>query len=90
MRVVSGARGQVAHLIIGALDSIAGCLSYIVAGDPIDPDSLWITEVWDSEASHRASLDSPAVQDAIAQAKPMIVRFEERIATAPIGGLGLS
>ena len=37
-----------------------GCLSYIVAEDPNDPDALWVTEVWTDEAAHRASLDLAA------------------------------
>jgi quinol monooxygenase YgiN len=89
IRVVRGARGKVAHLILGASGSIAGCLSYIVASDPTDPDILWITEVWDDESSHKASLRSSAVQAAIAQAKPIIVGFENRFLTSPIGGIGL-
>ena len=39
-----------------------GCLSYVVAHDTTEPDAIWITEVWDSEASHKGSLSLPAVQ----------------------------
>jgi len=46
-----------------------GCLSYVVAKDPQHDDALWITEVWDSEASQRASLALPAVRAAIARGK---------------------
>jgi hypothetical protein len=28
----------------------------VVAIDPHDPDGLWITEVWDTQKSHKASL----------------------------------
>jgi quinol monooxygenase YgiN len=66
-----------------------GCLSYVVAHDPDDADALWITEVWDSEASHKASLGLPAVQEAIAMARPLIAGFDSRVVTAPIGGIGL-
>ena len=30
-----------------------GCLSYVVAKDPADENAIWITEVWDSQASHK-------------------------------------
>jgi hypothetical protein len=43
-------------------DSVAdmpGCLSYIIAKDPADQHALWITEVWDSQTSHQASLIPP-------------------------------
>ena len=64
-----------------------GCLSYIVAKDPTDADAIWITEVWDSEASHKASLSMPSVRKAIERAKPIIAGFGEHFVTEPIGGL---
>ena len=41
--------------LMGGQDSytIPGCLSFIVAEDAADEDVLWITEVWESEASTR-------------------------------------
>jgi quinol monooxygenase YgiN len=66
-----------------------GCLSYVVARDPTNPDAIWITEVWDSQASHKASLSLPAVKDAISRAKPLIVGFDKQIETVPVGGRGL-
>ena len=66
-----------------------GCLSYIVAKDPANPDALWVTEVWDDQASHRASLQLPAVQAAIARGRPLIAGFDSQTETVPIGGIGL-
>jgi len=66
-----------------------GCLSYVIARDPSDPDGIWISEVWDSQASHQASLSLPAVQAAIAKGRPMIAGFSNRVETAPIGGIGI-
>ena len=43
-----------------------------------DEDALWITEVWDSETSHQASLSLPSVQEAIRQGRPLIAGFGER------------
>ncbi|MCC6261455.1 MAG: antibiotic biosynthesis monooxygenase, partial [Anaerolineales bacterium] len=54
-----------------------------------DEDSIWITEVWDSAESHRASLALPSVQQAIARGKPLIAGFGERFETEPIGGQGI-
>lgn len=54
-----------------------------------DPDTIWITEVWDNQESHQASLSLPSVQVAIAKAKPLIASFGERFITEPIGGHGL-
>ena len=66
----------------------AGCLSYVVAQDPTNSDAIWITEVWDSQASHKASLSLPGVKDAILRAKPLIAGFEKQVETVPIGGRG--
>jgi quinol monooxygenase YgiN len=66
-----------------------GCLSYVIATDPADVDALWITEVWDSQASHQASLAVPAVKAAIAKGRPLIAGFSDRVETVPLGGYGL-
>jgi quinol monooxygenase YgiN len=66
-----------------------GCLSYIVAKDPSDAEAIWVTEVWDKEESHRASLTLPSVQQAIAQGRPLIAQFGEATVTEPVGGHGL-
>ncbi|HEY5807524.1 MAG TPA: antibiotic biosynthesis monooxygenase, partial [Povalibacter sp.] len=69
--------------------SLPGCLNYVVANDPTDVDSIWITEVWDSEQSHQASLSLPIVRQAIARAKPLIAAFGAHTITEPVGGVGL-
>jgi quinol monooxygenase YgiN len=69
---------------------VPGCLSYIVAQDSADPDAIWVTEAWDSEESHRASLSLPSVQQAMERGRPLIADFGERFETKPIGGQGLS
>jgi len=86
---VAGQRDALAAIVLESTQAIPGCLSYVVATDSAEPDALWITEVWDSAASHRASLTLPAVQGAIAKARPLIGRFGSTVETTPIGGLGL-
>lgn len=61
-----------------------GCYSYVVAKDSADESVIWVTEVWDSEASHDASLSLPAVREAIPQAKLIVSRFEKVAATTPV------
>lgn len=82
-------RDALAASLLEGLSVMPGCLSYIVANDPIDPNALWITEVWDNQDSHRASLNLPSVKQAIARGRPLIARFGERVETIPIGGHGL-
>ena len=89
IRAQPGQRDALAAILLRGTASMPGCLSYIIAADAADPDALWVTEVWDSAESHRASLLLPAVQAAIAEGRPLIAGFGERFETEPLGGLGL-
>jgi quinol monooxygenase YgiN len=90
MTAVAGQRDALAAILLDSTGAMPGCLSYVIATDPADADALWITEVWDSQDSHKASLTLPAVQAAIAKGKPLIAGFSNRVETVPIGGVGLS
>jgi quinol monooxygenase YgiN len=87
MRCVPGRRADVAVVLSDDSRKMPGCLSYIVAEDPADNDALWVTEVWDSEASHKASLDLPSVKEAIEKGRPLIAGFELHVKTRPVGGV---
>jgi quinol monooxygenase YgiN len=90
MKAASGQRDALIAVLLEGTTTMPGCLSYIIATDPGDPDAIWITEAWDSEASHKASLSLASVQAAIAKGRPMIAGFGERFVTAPVGGHGLA
>lgn len=90
MTTVPGQRDAMVKILLESTGGMPGCLSYIIATDPNEPDALWITEAWDTEASHRASLSLPAVQQAIAKGRPLIAGFSNRTITTPVGGIGLS
>ena len=90
IRCLPGQRDALAKILMQATVALPGCKSYVVAADPSDADALWVTEVWDSAASHAASLTLPQVQQAMAEGKPLIASFGERFETSPIGGAGLS
>jgi quinol monooxygenase YgiN len=64
-----------------------GCFSYVIAKDVADVNTIWVTEVWDSEANHQASLSLPAVNDAIGRAKPIIAGFSKVAVTNPVAGV---
>ena len=89
MRAVSGQRDALLAILLEGSAAMPGCLSYIVARDPADADAIWITEVWDSRNSHRASLQLPAVRAAIGRARPLIAGFDSATETEPVGGVGL-
>jgi quinol monooxygenase YgiN len=90
MTTVMGQRDTLIAILLEGIGKMPGCLSYVVATDPTDENAIWITEVWDSEANHAASLSLPSVKSAIAKGRPLIVGFGERIVTRPVGGHGLA
>ena len=89
MTAVPGQRDALAAILLDGTNAMPGCLSYVIARDPADDNALWITEVWDSQASHKASLSLPSVQAAIAKGRPLIAGFSNRVETIPIGGHGI-
>lgn len=89
LEVVPGKRDLLISNLPHGAKGMPGCLSYVVARDVSDADSIWITEVWDSSESHKASLSLPSVQHAMSQGKPLITKISERIETDPVGAEGL-
>lgn len=83
-----GQRDALAAILLQATQSMPGCLSYVIANDPQDATALCVTEVWDSAASHKASLGLPHIQAALAAGRPLIAGFGERFETHPVGGFG--
>ena len=89
MRTVAGRRDEMIALLLDGVAGMPGCRSYIVAKDPADGDTIWITDVWDDQESHKASLQLPSVQAAITKGRPLIAAFESHVETEPVGGVGL-
>ncbi len=90
MRAQPGQRDALIAILLEGTSAMPGCLGYVIAKDKTDADALWITETWDSQASHKASLALPSVQAAIAKGRPLIAGFGERFETEPVGGHGLA
>lgn len=90
MNAVAGKRDALLEILLESVGDMPGCLSYVVHKDGKDADAIWISEAWDNEASHKASLQLPAVRAAIAKAKPLIASFGDYVITEPAGGHGLA
>jgi quinol monooxygenase YgiN len=89
MKAQPGQSDGLVALLLESVAELPGCRGYVVALDNADPDGLWITELWEDEASHDASLSLPLIQQTIARARPLIAGFGARLATTPVGGIGL-
>ena len=88
LTAVGGKREELIKLLTGAAVDMPGCFSYVVAKDAADENVIWVTEVWDSQASHDASLSLPAVKNAIPQSKALVAAFDRIAVTTPVGGIG--
>jgi quinol monooxygenase YgiN len=55
-------RDALAAILLESTHTMPGCLSYIIATDPAEPDALWVTEVGDNPASHQASMAQPVAR----------------------------
>lgn len=90
MTAAEGKRDELIAVLLQGTKDMPGCLGYVVAKDPADENAVWVTEVWEDQASHKASLALPAVREAIAKGKPLIAKFDQRVITEPVGGHGLA
>jgi quinol monooxygenase YgiN len=85
MIATPGHRAELAEILLAGTKDMPGCRSHVIAEDLTNPDALWITEVWDSQELHGASLQLPGVQAAIARGRPLIAGFGSRTETRPLG-----
>lgn len=86
MRAAPGQRDTLMTILGEGSRDMPGCLSYVIAADQADDTGIWITEVWDSAESHKASLKLEQVQKAIAIGQSLIEGFDHRAETLPLYG----
>lgn len=79
-----GQRSELAAILTGMDQQMPGNFGYLVGEDSSNADALWVVEIWEDEAAHRASLALPAVQAAIARGRPLIAGFGERFTFRPV------
>jgi quinol monooxygenase YgiN len=88
LTTVPGKRDELIAILEKGTRDMPGCLSYILAKDAADENMIWVTEIWDSAASHEASLSLASVKDSIVKGKPLITGFERVAVTNPVAGIG--
>jgi quinol monooxygenase YgiN len=87
--LLPGKRDEMVEILKESAAGMPGCVSYVVAKDASDENTIWVTEVWDSVASHDASLSLPAVKNAIPRGKAIVSNFEKIAVTSPVWGAEL-
>jgi quinol monooxygenase YgiN len=76
-----GQRDAVVELLLEAsrlLMPLAGCYLYVVnvMVVPSEPDAVWVTEIWATQADHDASLQMDSLKELIVRARPFIAGLE--------------
>ena len=93
LTAVPGKRDELASILLEASRLVAkskGCQIYVVSRDPSDPDSVCITEVWDSREDHDDSLRNDLVRQLIGKAMPLLAGMPEKGQQLEVlGGLGV-
>ena len=87
--VLPGKRDEMIAILQESTVDMPGCFSYVVAKDSAEDNLIWVTEVWESLASHDASLSLPSVKNAMPQAKAIVSSLEKMAVTSPVWGVGL-
>jgi len=65
------------------------CELYIVSTSPTEPNVIYVTEAWSSQAAHEASLAREDVRVLIQRGMPLMAGGE-RTELMPLGGKGLA
>jgi quinol monooxygenase YgiN len=81
----------VEHMLCVAqlLADVPGCELYVINTSVADTDTVWVTEVWSSQADLDASLTLAGVKASVEQVLPLLAGPPERIDVLPVGGTGL-
>ena len=54
------------------MNTVPGCLMYVVATSDTEPNAVFITELWKDEDSHGASLSMAGVRSLIVETMPLL------------------
>jgi quinol monooxygenase YgiN len=87
-----GQRDVVVEHMLGVaqlLADVPGCELYVINTSAADTDTVWVTEVWSSQAELDASLTLDSVEESVERVMSLLAGPLERIDILPVGGIGL-
>lgn len=70
------------------LEAAPGCLLYIVNRSPAEPDTVWVTELWRSQADLEAALKLDSARALMPEVMDLVEGPFELIDLEPLGGVG--
>jgi len=83
-----GQRAALVAILGEGAGSMPGNIAYLIGEDAVNPDAIWIVELWDSKDAHMASLQLPEVRAAIAEGRPLVAGFGTRAEFKPVAKAG--
>src|SRR5262249_47245760 len=83
--LLPGKHEEMIGILRASAADMPACLSYVVVKDVGEENTIRVTEVWDSVASHDASLSLPALKNAIPRGKALVSNFERIAVTSRCG-----
>ncbi len=92
LKTREGQRGVLVEHMLGVaqfLTEAPGCELYVMNTSAEDTDTVWVTEVWSTQAELEASLTLEGVKPSVEQVITLLARPPERIDVLPVGGKGL-
>jgi quinol monooxygenase YgiN len=90
LKAFKGKGDELAQLMLQAaqlIENQPGCQTYIVIRSMSDPDQVMITEIWDSQQTHQASLANQEVSNIINSTRSLITQMQHH-AGRPLNGKG--
>jgi len=89
---VDGKRDDLVAILLEAaeaMNALNECEVYIVSVKDEQPNAVWVTEIWQDELAHQASLKIDAIKTLIQRGRPLILGMETIETFVPRGGKGL-
>jgi quinol monooxygenase YgiN len=84
---------QLRSILLKASEQVSaspGCRLYLISRDESDPDTVWVTEVWESKEDHAHSLQDEGVKELITHAMPILKgKPEGGQELIVVGGVGI-
>lgn len=66
---------KLSDILIKASELVAtaqGCYLYVISIDKTEPNTIWVTEIWENKEDHDNSLKLKEVKNLISQAIPLL------------------
>lgn len=75
LKAKAGQQEKLSKILLEAsklVSTVKGCKVYVIGKDENEPNSVYVTEIWDSKDDHDNSLNVEGVRELIMKAMPIL------------------